>query len=156
MGIVYGDNQLFEDMRTGLYNQMVSLMNAMSGDDPKPLAIYDNHQVLNPQYPSISIEIIKVENENPEQTGLDVSSHVDYIFNAEIRVLMQFEGREFDEINCLRLLNSINNWLEIHRTALGNYLDIESSEIGIDFPESHSIGGQLNLVIRKISTHTQA
>lgn len=156
MGIIYGDNQLFEDMRVGLYNQMNSLKDAMSGDDPKPLAVYDNHQVLNPLYPSISVGLEVVDNEGEEQTALDISSHQDYIFKAEIRVHMQYEEREFDEISCLRLLNSINNWMESHRTVLGDYIQVEGSENNVKFAESLTIGGRLNLIVRKITTHTQA
>jgi len=156
MSIVYGDNQLFEDARIGLYDQMVALMNAMVGDDPKPAAIYDNHQILNPEYPSISVDVQLIENEEEEHTSLDVSALQDYQFNAEIRIHMEYEEREFDEIACLRLLNSINNWIETHRTALGDYIKIENAEVGVTFPESLTIGGKINLIIRKITTHTQA
>lgn len=156
MGIVYGDNQLFEDIRIGLYNQMNSLKTAMAGDSPRPLAVYDNHEILNPQYPSISVGVNAVDSEGGEHTALDVSSHQDYVFKAEIRVHMQYEEREFDEINCLRLLNSINNWIETHRTVLGDYIQVEGSEMNVKFAESFTIGGRLNLIVRKITTHTQA
>lgn len=156
MGIIHGDNQLFEDVRVGLYNQMVSLKDAMSGDDPKPVAVYDNHQILNPEYPSISVGIESVDSEGEEHSSLDVSSQQDYFCNAEIRVHMEYEEREFDEIGCLRLLNSINNWLETHRTSLGDYIKIEKSEVGITFSESLTVGGSIALIIRKIVTHTQA
>lgn len=155
MGTVYGTNKIFETVQAGLVIQMESLMAAMSGDDPKPLAVYNGHEVMNPVYPSISTGIVEMENAAEEHTGMDVSALQDYMITAEIRIHLEYQDNYFDETECVRLVNSVNNWLESHRTVLGDYLIIDSHEIGIIFPESFTIGAKITLTIRYITSQNQ-
>lgn len=156
MGTVYGTNTIFETVRAGLVAQMESLMAAMSGDDPKPLAVYDGHEVMNPVYPSISTGLMEMENVGEPHTGLDVTSLQDYDITAEIRLHLEHQDNHFDETKCVRLVNSINNWLESHRTALGDYLTVERQEVGIIFEESFTVGAKITLTIRYITNTNQS
>jgi len=160
MGIIYAqtEDQVFELARVELKAQMDAMMAAMSGDNPKPLAVYNVHTVLKATLPAISIDVMSANlEESARSYGSGGNVIIDNVVLCSIRVHTNwdFEGSYFDSVTCWRLLNSIKNWLTKHR-PLGNGFSV--SYIGeIKAPEyygvreSLTIGGSLNIDMKKIT-----
>ena len=165
MGIIYAQasDQLFELARTELYTQMGNLLTAMAADDPKPLAVYNTHYVLKATLPAISVGLnnaMPLEEPSPQSYGGGATTPAIIAIGATLRVLLNwdYEGSYFDEIKCWRLLNSIKNWMYVHK-QLGNGFNVFSLDeitVGDDFPESLCIGGTVRIDLRRTSEFTLA
>lgn len=163
MAVIYGDNTLFEECRTALYNAMVALQSAMIPDyEPRPYSVYNTHEKVKVVVPSVTVgvmEIRKREDQAGIQAGTSPTVATTYDVYCDIRVHKDYRGGYRDEINLCRLLNSVSNWMETHRAlSITGFQFVEMGDITVkdEFEETLTIGGKLELMINVALSHTQA
>jgi len=165
MGIIYNlsEDQVFEEARTTIKAQMDLLEAAMSADNPKPEEVYNTHAVLKADLPCISVGVESAYQENepaPQNYGAGATIPVDNRVTVSIRVHTNwnYEGAWLDEVKCWRLLNSIKNWLYVHRQPGNDFyvMAIGESKIRESFAESLTIGGSIMLELYKSTEITLA
>ena len=152
MATVYGDNDVLDDLRV----QLKSLLDAMKTDmdaaatDPRPGAIYNDHEQPYMTLPAISIGVEAVE--AAEGTGITSGSAYNLIRHVvcQLRVHIDYDGGYADYEKCWQLINSVSNYIEqkAHlylQANLSEYLSLHFgiTEMGVDesFDETGTIGG---------------
>lgn len=171
MATIHGDNLIFQTCRTALYDAMVDMKAAMDtdSDDPKPSAIYDDHDQVKMSLPAVSADFVGVIDEGDRIEGRQAGVGdivVRYPLLCEIRVHVAYEGGYRDRVKLARLLNSVNNWIETHRdfssdidagtNVFFQVTDVMEITTDDEFEESLTIGGKMQLILKTTVTHTQA
>ncbi len=177
MATVYGDNSIFETIRTAFYDQLELLKTAMegAGSDPLPLAVYNRHEIIKTTLPAYSVDILSIEKgetmqlRKAEAGGIIQST---YFVACSIRAHTDFFEGYRDTVKIAQLLNSVNNWFEIHRdlnseinvTDVVNFLFLTFGEgqggsaiitLDDEFEESLTIGGTIAVTAAVSVWHTQ-
>jgi hypothetical protein len=160
MATIHGDNTILDDVRLALYTLMNNLMAAMAaaGDSPRPLAVYNTHEVTNMTLPCYSVGIMGVSLRGKESGRSASDTRETYDITADIRANTDFRGGYLNEITLSRLLNSASNWIQTHRSlSLGGFCFVDTVDILFDetFPESLTIGGRIRLQITLQMLHRQ-
>ncbi len=169
MAYVYGDNTVFESIKTCLKTIMDNLKAAMDAaeTDPRPGGIYEGHEQHNMTLPAVTVGIDEAEI-IANEAGIGQSGAISLPMNivAEIRVHTDYAGGYLDKVKCWRLLNSISNYVKTNgrdylRTNLTGFLAIEFApgEFGLEessFDDTLTIGGYYKFVIQVVFTHAQA
>ena len=163
MAVVYGDNQIIEDIRSVLYAQAEGLRVAMAaGYAPFPAAVYSSHEQVKMSLPALSVGIVSAQLEG-ESVGRSIGGSTAlrqlYRFRCDIRIHTDYEGGYREEVKISRLVNSMANWLTAHdNLAIDGlcYFEITGMSFDEEFAESLTIGGKLELTIVLQLLHNQA
>ena len=163
MPVIYGDNQIIEDIRSVLYAQAEGLRIVMAvGYAPFPAAVYNSHEQVKMSLPALSVGIVAAELQG-EMTGRGVgvgpAVRQTYRVSCDIRIHTDYEGGYRDEVKISRLVNSMANWLTSHdNLAITGlcYYEITGMSFNEEFAESLTIGGKLELTITLQLLHNQA
>jgi subtilisin-like proprotein convertase family protein len=153
----YGTNDAIIDGKTRLYDQLTAAKAAISGSyTPDFDYLYDRHQKASMRLNAVSIDF---EGSTQETIGNYGTSPIrQNILIYSIRAHTQYRGRHNDnEVNA-RLLESISNWLNAHLNLGDGYriAEIGGFETEIEFAESNTIGGQLNVTLKITHEYAQA
>lgn len=163
MPVIYGDNQIIEDIRIELYDQMVALRAAMVAGStaPLPAAIYNSHEQVKMTLPAISVGINDVQLQGElvgrSAAGSGAVKQI-YTISCDIRVHTDYEGGYLDQVTLTRLLNSVSNWLTSHdNLGIGGlaYFEVTRLTIGHEFSESLTIGGRIEITMKINLLHSQ-
>jgi len=163
MAVVYGDNQIIEDIRSVLYAQAEGLRVAMAaGYAPFPAAVYSSHEQVKMTLPAISVGLVgaKLQGESVGRSA-GASPAVSHLYEilCDIRIHTDYEGGYRDEVKISRLVNSMANWLTAHdNLAITGlcYFEITGMSFNEEIAESLTIGGKLELTIVLQLLHNQA
>ena len=159
MGEVWGAEATFELARDRLKAQLDALILAMvtDGTDPALNYAYDHHIVANLQLNAVTIEMADLET---EYMGVGAPSGVNlkYIIPFEIHVHTAYENGQMDTVKNMRLLNSIDNYLNVNRDLGDKYrIDLTSTlNNQQEFDDSRTRGGSMQVIIYVYINHAQA
>lgn len=152
----YGTNDVITDGKTKLSTQLTAAKAAISGSyTPDFDYLYDRHQKASMRLKAVSIDF---EGTTRDVIGSGTAPIIQHHIVYSIRVHTNYRGRYNDnEINS-RLLESVANWLEAHNNLGDGYRieNIGNYELEIDFPESNTVGGQLEVTLRITKDYEQA
>jgi len=155
MAEIYGTAALFEDARDKLIARLNALKTIMaSGYNPTFSYVYDGHVQAKLQLNAVSVAL---EAATREQQGAGTAPIFDYLIALSIRVHTAYVGGFNDTVKNVRLLNSIDNDLSAHLDLGGGYLikEISDYEVGADWPDSATMGGQMTVTILRTIDHAQ-
>jgi len=167
MAEVYGDNDLLKETVDLLYSSMGDLKTAMQSQLVSPLfsGVYSTHHLAKVSFPAVSVGIDEVEiGSEPEASGNQAGTGTvteSYYVKADIRVHMDYRGGFRDRVNLQYLMDSLKNWIAIHKQGyfetLNDFMGMraENIEFDSDFDESYTIGGRLILRLNFQRNHLQ-
>ena len=168
MATIHGDNVIFQSCRTAIYDLLVLLDADMDTDvdDPRFSAVYNTHEVVKMSLPAASVDFDGIE-DMLEVIGSIGSGQIvgRYPIVCSVRVHTAYTNGFRDMIKLARLLNSVNNYLNVNRdfgTAIDASTNVrfQISEIGEvvmdeEYDESFTIGGSLKVNLIATVCHTQ-
>jgi len=152
MADVYGTYSVLETAKDKLKAYADALVTAMAtGYDPKLSYAYEGHIQALLRTNAISIAL---DSYTREEIG---TLKFQYLMTFSVRVHTNYEGRYIDNIQILRLLNSVDNYLSTHLDMSDGYYIVEISDGHVgSFDDSGTVGGELFITIRKEIDHTQS
>jgi hypothetical protein len=146
-----------ETVRDKLVAQMESLKAILLvGYNPAISYIYDHHRTALLRTNAVTVDIDRVE-AKPTIGGTSQIVLVPMVVTASIRVHLGYTGGYEDPRDAMGLLQSIDNWLQAHR-SLGDSYYIESTgptDPRMSFDESATLGGEIKIVVTKNMGYTQ-
>ena len=153
----YGTTDAIVDGKTKLYDQLSAAKTAIAGSyTPDFDYLYDRHQKASMRLNAVSIDF---EDSTQETIGNYGTAPLrQSLITYSIRVHTQYRGRHNDNEHNTRLLESISNWLNAHLNLGDGYriAEIGAFEPDIEFSESNTIGGQLNVTLKITHEYAQA
>lgn len=137
-----------------LYALIDALKTTMAAYDPTFSYVYKQHDVAKIQLNAVTIDLARAISDYAAR-GTDVV--VDYPMVFTVRVHTGYIGDPFDSRETISLLTSIVNKLKQNIIGVVYRIDdateIETSQ---EFPESGTIGGQLQVQVSRTISYTQA
>ena len=155
MAETYG-NATLEDIRDKLVSKLNDLVTAMaSGYNPKISYVYDHHNVANCQFNAVSVSIESADPSSEAAGSAGIT--VQYPCGITVRVHTAYQGGLVDEVKNARLINSVVNYLSKYKDLGGGYRVHEVKTIlpNEEFEESHTVGGECEVLVTKFVLHTQ-
>ena len=158
---IYGTayTEAARDLLKAVLDDLVADMIAAGTYNPVITYAYDRHNVADIDFNAVTVDLLEIEFQIGEQgaagTGAQVQSFYKMTFTCRIHV--DYIDGLHDPTGCAQMLNSVANKLSDNRELSTAYQIKEISDLSADeeFEESHTVGGQLSVVVWTGVNHTQ-
>jgi len=157
MAEIWGTEATFELSRDKLKSKIDDLVTAMaSGYDPALNYAYDNHLVAHLRLNAATIEMVDMRVKHIG-IGSPLGTSLEYVIPFEIRVHTAYENGRMDTVKNMRLLCSIDNYLNTHRDLSDGYRIGLTSNLNPQqiFDDSKTLGGSMEVEINYFINHIQ-
>lgn len=144
-------------------DHLVTILNNFSGSASSPdiayNQVYSQHNTVISNFNAVSIDLREYDS---TPSGLDEGVVTFYESVWTIRVHTDYIGGRIDSVETLRLMEDISHYLQGRKFQLGGsqtFYHIEkvlaSSPVLRQFNESYTVGGEIQLLLKNIKSHTQ-